>query len=700
MDFLWEYMLCKGENDMNYNRFLENSKRTSIIGKNIYTFEEYKRIEERKPPSPGFTGICIGHQLENIKDGVYPEFYENDRKLEFKNVRHRWTPAWQQSYYRCSPDMQYYPNSGCISFCETKCITPEDVFYSQLVLQSDKREPADIKVRLVCPCRGETSLEIKIGALTRGKPLTSKGYVSVKNTISPHNDFVVTVPANGSVDISYCFSFSKKDIDTAERNACLVLKRADVFADNEEHFNKFTEDFVPKLITDNTDILKIYYYRWFLVYRALHKPSEVIDGHPISRHCFYESPYGGWFGCPVGLPVPLHTEETKWMTDPRFVYENTRNWAEGIGYYQEYIQYTPMAIWHLYLNHPSRELLEDTYDACYSFALKSFNPGCEGLEFFKPTEGSWITGAEYQPAFYQHREEKWDWTYDVEGYNAGLSTEISKVYRLDDIVYSIGNLIGCSKIAKQLGKDEDCKTISGLVSKAVALLTEHFWSKERRCFVSVDFHTGKQCDEAVCYDSLYPYLWGIITHNIKEGFGPLTEEGGLACTFGLTTVEKGCPMYWFDNCIAGPTKSSVKEPHIYACSWNGPVWPYALSGCLEALGCAGTREEELGKLWLEYFDRYTELHFLDGDRSAPIINEHYRPTDGYTFSRTCDYFHSTWIDLFMKYWAGIRVDEDGVTFSPLTEDEFEINSLMLGGKKYKFTQTKTDGRLQRTVEVL
>lgn len=690
---------------MNINRLLENSKRTSLIGKNIYTYESYVDNKHWQFPSPGFVsslkryygvfGICIGHQIDDLTEAVYPEFFENGRKLKFEHVRHRWTPAWQETYYRCMPDPTYYRKSGCISFCEKKCITQDDVFCSHIILQSDKRVATDVKIKLVSPIAGKFSFDIKVGAVTGGKPINTKGYIAVKNTISSNNEFTVSIPANGKVSIAYSLAFSKHSMKTAENAAMDVLKNNDVFAENENHFNRFMSDFAPKLTTENIDILKIYYYRWFLVYRSLHKPAEVINNHPIDRWCIYESPYGGWYGCPVGLPVPCHIEETKWMINPEFVYSDTLNWIDGICNYREYIQYTPMSIWHLHLNHPNKELLKKGYDACYKFAINKFNTQNDGLEFFKPTVGSWVTGAEYQPAFYQHSDVKWDWTNDVEGFNTGFSTEISQLYRLDDIAYSIGNLIGCSKIAKELGKDEDYKTLSKLSNKAVELLIKYFWNEEQKCFVSIDVRTKKQCDEAKCYDSFMPYLWGIINENYYEAFRHLADDEELSCTFGITSVDKKCPMYWFDNCIAGPAKSSIIHPHPYECSWNGPVWPYAVSSVLEALGFASTKNDDLGKLWLENFDKYTELHFMEGDRSAPLITEHYRPSDGYSFSQTSDYFHSTWIDLFMKYWAGIRIDEKGVSFSPLTDEEFTLSNVMIDGKKYEFTQRNTGGKCEQ-----
>lgn len=45
----------------------------------------------------------------------------------------------------------------------------------------------------------------------------------------------------------------------------------------------------------------------------------------------------------------------------------------------------------------------------------------------------------------------------------------------------------------------------------------------------------------------------------------------------------------------------------------------------------------------------------------------------------------------MSYWAGIRISSDGITFSPYTKDEFVIEGVSIGKKKYRFSQTAENG---------
>ena len=107
---------------------------------------------------------------------------------------------------------------------------------------------------------------------------------------------------------------------------------------------------------------------------------------------------------------------------------------------------------------------------------------------------------------------------------------------------------------------------------------------------------------------------------------------------------------------------------------------------LNAFGAVAEKDSRYRKQWVALFDKYTEVHFLNGDRSLPVIFEHYRPGDGTTFSKACDYFHSAWIDLFMHYWAGISIENDEITFRPFSEELFEIRNVLIKGKYYIFRQ--------------
>ena len=181
---------------------------------------------------------------------------------------------------------------------------------------------------------------------------------------------------------------------------------------------------------------------------------------------------------------------------------------------------------------------------------------------------------------------------------------------------------------------------------------------------------------------------------ITDMFSSTSE---FLCDFSLTSVAKSCPMYWFDNCITGPAIATKSDPHTYHCCWNGPVWPFAVSLALDGIGHSTATDTNASEVFNKVFSAYTELHFVDGDRSTPCMFEHYRPTDGMSFSPFADYFHSEWLNLLLQHWAGIRVCNGSVEFTPISKGEFSVKNVMLCGKIYNFNQTIENGKLIKKI---
>ena len=218
----------------------------------------------------------------------------------------------------------------------------------------------------------------------------------------------------------------------------------------------------------------------------------------------------------------------------------------------------------------------------------------------------------------------------------------------------------------------------------IDILKKYFWKEKKRAFTDIDYLTEKQCDEAIGYDSFEPFIENIVGNDFYEAFSNVDTI--FNTEFSIPTVETDCPMYWFDNELVGPANATLQNPHEYDCCWNGPVWPYANTLFLEGLGTVAKNDEKFTLKWLNAFESYTDLHFLKGDRSLPVICEHYCPTDGRTFSQQFDYFHSKWIDLFMKYYVGITVDNGKlVDFKPFAKEEFEITNVKIGDSIYNFS---------------
>jgi len=685
----------------NINRLLETSRRSDVRGTNIYTAgrrqlnrpDANTDLSQWDPPSPGLPGIAaIGHHID-VPDLILPEIRLDGVVQEFIPVRNRWTPAFSDTYYRARPTGEY-AKSGLLALREQKCFTEKDVFVGHLTLSNDDRDPHEAEIQLRVPFEAQSDGLYKAAAniLPRSlkKAMTLRGYVAAFTDCG--STARITLPPQSRVSLRYGFAFSATGAEEAKQMLEEALRCDTVFTDAEERFNRWMDENAPVLQTENTDMKKLYYYRFFVMKSAWHTPADVLPDSDYRDGCVNESPFGGWFGAPVGLPVPLQIEELKWMKNPNALRTHIANWSANRGAMQGYIQFTPMAVWNAYRQTGDASLLTDAYEACAQYTRQKCTDDPSALPV---TLGSWITGAEYQPSFYQFTEPKWNWQCDTEGERNQLGYSRTSLWRVDECAMHAANLRACADMAARLGKTGEADDFRRRADAALQQLCRISWNEEKQFFFDVDPASGRQCDEAYCYDGFTPLMFGLAGEKFRSVFGHLAAGGEMDSGFSVTSVNKSCPMYWFDNCIAGPTASSKAEPHPYGCSWNGPVWPFAVSLVLDALGNSACGDTELRILWSRLFGEYSELHFHQGDRSTPCICEHYRPTDGVCFSPYTEYFHSEWLNLFLSYWAGIRSDGERVEFSPFTEDAFSLEGIRLNGKLYRFTQKRENGLLKR-----
>lgn len=677
----------------NINRLLENSKRSDIWGYNIYSRGKSQQSQDWDAPSLGLPGnIAIGHMIdtENI---LVPQIFCNGQMQHFIPQRNHWTPAFMDSYYRSAPSGEYAA-SGLLAVRETKCFTENDVFVAQLTLTNDSREPMEISLELAIPYP-EISLTVyqvdaKVLPRSIRKNLTLKGFLTADFSCEWAKSFLL--PPQSSIQLRYGFAFSNLCAKAATDALAAALATPNPFADAENRFNQWMADHAPLLEIENEDLLKIYYYRFFVIKCGIHEPRTFLPDSVFEGSCVYESPFGSWFGAPIGLSIPFQIEEMKWMKDSTALRSHIQNWCNGYGAMQSYIQFTPMAIWHFYLQTRDLNILTDYYRHARDFTI-SHTP--KSGETLPKTTGSWLTGAEYQPSFYQYTTPAWDWRHDQEGAAQGFEKTV--LYRVDECAMHAANLFACKQMAEQLGAKEDADFFASHAEAAFTQIQKLLWNENEQFFFDFDVATAKPCDQAYSYDGFTPLMFGLFGSDFHGVFRQLNENGRFDGGFGITSIGKDCPMYWFDNCITGPTAADLSTPHHYSCCWNGPIWPFAVSLVLEALGSSLRESPNLSGIFSRIFTQYTQLHFACGDRSVPCIREHYRPSDGTTFSPYTEYFHSQWINLFISYYLGISVTEDSIRFCPATEECFILKDVVIQGKHYRFAQEILDGKLTQTI---
>lgn len=717
--------LCAAAFEKSANDMLATAYRSDLVGAEVWTAESQSKdlkgtgesyLESEVPfflnprPEPGLSGrLHVVHETP-VSDALTPVVSEcrGDAKeiVGFTAVRNSWTPAHCTTYYRSLPGAAAAPGEyglvGDTVLKETKCIDSDNVFVAEAVIKNAGMKEREYIVSIV-PARafgrivisnsvGSAVWNFKTVSMCKTRPRrcsvafgTSFGGFSKR----------VKVPARGEFVFRYACAFSAQTPWETEALLAKKISAADPFGDNEKSFNAWFAAKTPRFESSDAGTEKMYFYRWFVVKRNTHDARRVIADHEYPRTAVYESPVGDWFNCVIGLPVPLQLQEMAWMRDPSAARDHLLNWCDAVRGYRMYIQYTGMSAWAMLRNHPDADFAKRISGVLAKDAFKR----ARGDSGTLPVQtGSWTTGAEYQPNFYQFTEPEWDYRHDEQFVAKGFS--YAKLVRLDTAMYAIGSLAGASKVAAMAGDGPLSLSCMRAAEAKLATIRENHWSEKLGLFLSADPKSGALADRAACYDSFAPYLWGLVGEaRFDRAFDKLTDRAWFWDDFPVTTAAKTCPMYFGANAVPVYSDGVCTNFWRYGCSWNGPAWHYANTLVAEAFGRAAVRTASRRAKWLEFFKGWTDLHYPYADRSMPRAAEHVRPEDGALCGGAWDYFHSAWIDPMIRYWCGISIDDalGEITFDPFTSESFRLAGVPLGGEEYTFEQRLVDGVPTRTV---
>lgn len=689
----WTLAVCsaKGLGHADADALLGTSGRSDLVGPEVWTCTftgagggsaaaDLRAARDAWAlPRPGLSGRLYVVNETSLGDALVPSVAEltpsNRVPLAFGVVRNRWTPSGMLSYYRSAADRTLgdFPSLGGTVLRERKCITRDNVFVAELTVRNASAHPRRYDLSLVSKLTNGVWRFTTVSRGERKERRTSTAFGANRRMGT------VEIPRNGELTFRYGAAFGAEEPSAVLAKLKSALDDAEVFEKNRRHVNGWFAGKVPAFDCGDIDLMRLYYYRWFVVYRALHEARRIVADHEYARLAAYESPCGGWYGCVIGLPVPMQIQEMSWLRDPDPAKAQILGWVEKHPHYTDYIQFTPMTIWRNQLNHPDLAL------ARQAFARVAPEP--KGEAALPNQWGSWATGAEYQPNFYQFTEPKWDWRHDCEMQKKGF--EVAQLKRLDTAAYAIGNLLGGARIARLVGETDRAAALERRAEEMRRMLLSRHWDDRLGLFLAADPKSGRLADEAACYDTFAPYAWGIVSEpQYFRAFDKLADADWFGADFAIPTVAQNCPMYSPYNAIIGPTEASETKPHLYGCSWNGPVWHYADSLVAMAFGEVARREAKYRKGWLRFFDSWNETHFVFGDRTLMRAAEHFRAEDGVRFGQTADYFHSSWVDPFIRFWCGVGLAEDGKTtvFEPFARVSFSLHNVPVAGTEFDFAQ--------------
>ena len=720
--FAGAFAVCAAEMPQCVNAELVSAYRCDLVGPEVWTggthglghaglkgdaatyWKGEVPFELLGKPKPGLSGqLHAVHMVAGLSDAVGLSVVEGTKPVVLVPVRNRWTPAFMTTYYRGEPTRVSETEGGHVGATvlkETKAILDDNTFLAEATLKNTGPVPRTYRVavrtRGGLPGMGEPARAWTFETVAMNQHQARRTFACAAASFAGDGTTLV-VPAHGEATFRYALAFAPASADEAAARARRALAATAPFRANERAFDDWFARNVPRLETPNPDLRRMYLYRWFVVKRAAHTARRLITDHEYPRTAFYESPNGSWFNCVIGLPVPVQIMEARWLRDPAPIRGHVLNWCEGVRGYRGYIQFTGRAIAALQENHPSRAFAARVYPAVKAYAEKTAGPDAGNLPVQR---GSWPVGAEYQPNFYQFTEPKWDYRHDS-GFGPKQGFDIARLVRLDTVVYMIGDLLGAARLATSLGRTDEAAALAVRADKALEIVRTRHWDERLGLFLAADPATYRLADEAVCYDSFAPYLWGLVPDaRFLRAFDKLTDRAWFWDDFPFTTCAKNCPLYNGANAIVTPPAATPDQPLAKGCCWNGPMWHYANGLYAAAFGEAARVKPDMRAKWMEFFDAWSESHWAYGDRTAPRAAEHFRPEDGARCGAAWDYFHSAWLDPFYLYRCGIALSGDLKTlrFEPFAQEDFRLARVPLAGRLYTFTQRRTtSGAWERTV---
>ncbi|WP_336969179.1 MGH1-like glycoside hydrolase domain-containing protein [Sphingobium aromaticiconvertens] len=393
---------------------------------------------------------------------------------------------------------------------------------------------------------------------------------------------------------------------------------------------------VPAFECPDPQVEEIYWFRWWSYRKALVRTPEGINATE-----FYHR-------APVSSAVGHHVMEGRWLRDPSWVDNILRYWlgdrADGAAPKDlfKYSGWTIWAAWQRWL------VTGDTAGMAAMFdAFQIYYQGWE-RERMNP-DGSF-------------------WQYDVrdamEESISGSRTDRNLRPPLNSYMY--GNAVAMAAIARLTGRPELERGYRDKAATLKHVVQDRLWDK-RADFFKVRFVHPGQPDDGTLSDArealgFIPWYFDLPDRErgYEAAWAQLRDPQGFDAPFGITTAERRHPRFRYR--VEG------------RCEWNGPVWPFATSQTLTALGNLLNKGAQPHVATRDYFDAlrtYARATYRDG---KPYIGEYLDEVTGRYLHNDLErgryYNHSTYCDLVINGLVGVRPEAgERLVVHPLVPDD-------------------------------
>lgn len=394
------------------------------------------------------------------------------------------------------------------------------------------------------------------------------------------------------------------------------------------------KDNIPLFECPDPDIERIYYFRWW----SFRKHIVQTPGGFVLTEFITKVGHAGEFNT-ISCAAGHHLREGRWLCDPTIIDDYTRFWFRGANgkpepHFHAYSSWLTSAAYERYLVTGDTKLLLDL------------------LDDFVTDYRQWEKEHQLPSGLF--------WQFDVrDGMEESISGSREKQFARPTInSYMYGNAKAISAIATHAGRTELAREFAEKADKLKSLARSNLWDDKAHFFkVRIDGGRSSDAREVLGY---LPWYFNLPDDDAKfaAAWSQLIDHRGFSQPWGITTAER--------------RHRSFMANFKGKCEWDGPVWPFATSQTLTALGNLLNDYRAHDSMNIQtYFDAmrvYARSHVKDG---KPYIGEYQHPETGAWLKgdnpRSRFYNHSTFADLVINGLVGLR---------PRGDDTIEVNPLI------------------------
>ena len=383
-----------------------------------------------------------------------------------------------------------------------------------------------------------------------------------------------------------------------------------------------------------------------------------------------------WYPNTISYGAGHQIRECRWLRDPQYVRGIISTWCDNPkddGVFPNYIrpaeigggQYTDWitsTVWDAHCVAPDNGLLRIWTPALMANVdgwLARYDADDDGLLL---VDSHWWTGMEWQPSFFAFHE----WDKDLQD---------QKLERVDLTAYVYGSAKNLARMLTATGDAANAKKYDAIASKIHDAVAGHMWDEETGYFYSIapDTHEKAGVKEVV---GVYPWYFSMFRGEPEyvKAWAALVDPGQLWTPWPVASASQECPAYSQDELF--------HDKHVGGCMWNGPTWPHANSLVLSAMAAA-LRENKNAPVDASHFhallQSFTLAQFKDQDLTYPWTGEYYNGDTGVWRTAERDYNHSTYLDVIIADWAGLRPrSDDVIEVQPIIDPNDETGFIVDG----------------------